>query len=200
LVLYSQEFDNAYWPKFQTTVTANSTTAPDGTATADSLVNDGANNYHGTRFAPFTANSEPKTLSVFFKANQITNVSISLTGSGGYLTNGAVATFDLTAGTVSKTGGAAYVSSSITALADGWYRCSLTAQNSGLIYGWFWLNSTNNPTYAGFGYETFAGTAGDSVFVWGAQLEARSSLTAYTPQPPSPSQTTSLSYRQPRLT
>jgi hypothetical protein len=179
LLLRSEEFDNAYWPKFQTTVTANSTTAPDGTTTADSLVNDGTNNYHGTRFAPFTANSEPKTLSVFFKANQITNVSISLTDSGGYLTNGAVATFDLTAGTVSKTGGAAYVSSSITALADGWYRCSLTAQNSGLIYGWFWLNSTNNPTYAGFGYETFSGTAGDLAYIWGAQLEQSSALGNY---------------------
>ena len=38
LALYSQDFDNAYWVKNQgATVTANSTTSPDGTTNADTL-------------------------------------------------------------------------------------------------------------------------------------------------------------------
>ena len=174
LLTYSQEFDNANWALFQTSITANSTTAPDGTTTADSLINDGTNNFHGTRFYnTIPSNTEPKTLSAFFKANQITNVSIALG-------NTSVATFDLTAGTVSKTAGVDYVSSSITALADGWYRCSLTSTAS--VFGFFWLNSTNNPTYDGSYFsETFAGTAGDLVYIWGAQLEARDTVTAYQP-------------------
>lgn len=44
LVQYSQQIDNAYWTKLNSTVTANSTTAPDGTTTADTLV---GNNYSG---------------------------------------------------------------------------------------------------------------------------------------------------------
>jgi hypothetical protein len=38
LFLYSQDFDSAAWPKTSATVTANSTTAPDGTATADTVI------------------------------------------------------------------------------------------------------------------------------------------------------------------
>ena len=37
LFQYSQELDNAYWSKFLGTFSANSTTAPDGTSTADTF-------------------------------------------------------------------------------------------------------------------------------------------------------------------
>jgi hypothetical protein len=38
LVSYSEQFDNAYWQKLNgATITSNSTTAPDGTLTADTL-------------------------------------------------------------------------------------------------------------------------------------------------------------------
>jgi len=38
LVKYSQDFNNAYWLKEAATVTANSTSAPDGTTTAELLL------------------------------------------------------------------------------------------------------------------------------------------------------------------
>jgi hypothetical protein len=50
LLLYSQEFDNAAWTKTSTTVTANSTTAPDGTTTADTLIPNTTNTYHAAYF------------------------------------------------------------------------------------------------------------------------------------------------------
>ena len=43
LLLYSQEFDNAWWKKNSSTVTANDTTAPDGTTTAEKLALGGVN-------------------------------------------------------------------------------------------------------------------------------------------------------------
>ena len=170
LLTKTEQFDDAVWVKYQASVAANSTVSPDGTTTADSLINDGTNNFHGLRNAPFAAFSSPVTHSVYAKAGTLSNISLSLTSANPYTTDGAVATFDLTAGTVSKTAGPAYVSSTITSVGNGWYRCSLTASNASLIYGWTWLNSTNNPTYAGFGYETFAGTAGQTVYLWGADL------------------------------
>jgi hypothetical protein len=38
LALYSEQFDNAYWAKSQATITANATTAPDGTLTAEKFI------------------------------------------------------------------------------------------------------------------------------------------------------------------
>jgi len=38
--LWSEQFDNAYWSKIRCTVTSNITTAPDGTLTADKLIED----------------------------------------------------------------------------------------------------------------------------------------------------------------
>lgn len=40
LVGYSEQFDNAAWTKARSSITANLATAPDGTATADKLVED----------------------------------------------------------------------------------------------------------------------------------------------------------------
>ena len=65
----SQTFDNAYWNKFQATITANSTTAPDGTNTADTFT-------EGTSTIPsLYVNAGDKkvneifTLSIYAKAN-----------------------------------------------------------------------------------------------------------------------------------
>jgi hypothetical protein len=40
LQVYSEEFDNGAWSKVRTTITANTIIAPDGTLTADKLVQD----------------------------------------------------------------------------------------------------------------------------------------------------------------
>jgi hypothetical protein len=40
LATYSEQFDNALWVKTRATITSNSTTAPDGTSTADKLIED----------------------------------------------------------------------------------------------------------------------------------------------------------------
>lgn len=44
LMGYTEDFSNAYWSKSGVTVTANDTTAPNGTLTADKIVFSGANN------------------------------------------------------------------------------------------------------------------------------------------------------------
>jgi len=46
LLTYSEQFDNAAWTKLQSSVTANSATAPDGTTTADSFIEDSSTNTH----------------------------------------------------------------------------------------------------------------------------------------------------------
>ena len=46
LLTYSEQFDNAYWPKLNSTITANSLTSPDGTVNASCKTID-LNSYAG---------------------------------------------------------------------------------------------------------------------------------------------------------
>ena len=47
LTNYSEEADNAWWAKQAVTISANTTTAPDGALTADSMVETAVSNSHG---------------------------------------------------------------------------------------------------------------------------------------------------------
>ena len=66
LVLQSQTFDNASWVKSNITVTANSTNAPDGTATADTIL---APTTSVNAIYQAISTSGVLTLSVYAKAN-----------------------------------------------------------------------------------------------------------------------------------
>ena len=71
LVTYSEQFDNAAWIKYEGTVTANATTAPDGTTTADAFIESTtATTDHRLTFAGASAAvGQNLTLSVYAKAN-----------------------------------------------------------------------------------------------------------------------------------
>lgn len=68
IALWSQQFENAVWTKTLTTVTANATTAPDGTTTADALVSSGAGNTFVHQQLTMAAASTTFTFSVYLKA------------------------------------------------------------------------------------------------------------------------------------
>lgn len=67
LLLRTEEFDHAYWTKRNSTITANATTAPDGTLTADKLVENTANAEHNVTYG-WTGTNQRLTLSVYAKA------------------------------------------------------------------------------------------------------------------------------------
>ena len=78
LLLRSEEFDNAYWGKTRSSVTANATTSPAGTLTADKLIEDTtASNSHQLVVSPVTA-SGIYTCSVYAKAAERTQAAIRL--------------------------------------------------------------------------------------------------------------------------
>jgi hypothetical protein len=161
LLLRSQEFDNASWTKNRATVTANATTAPDGTLTADKLVEDNtASNTHRT-FQNVSTTGQAYAFTVFAKASERNWMYLRIDRAG---PSTPAAWFDLSAGTVGtvNTG----LTAAIEALANGWYRCRIvvdtadTANNSiliGLATGDNVLNYTGDNT--------------SGLFIWGAQLE-----------------------------
>ena len=116
----SQEFDNAYWTKYQTSVSANSFISPDGTLNADKLIEDNSNSTHQLGRAISYNSGTTYTISVFAKSSD-RNLEIS---AGNTNTFPAKAIFDLSNGTVlSYTLG----NPSIENYGNGWYRCIITA-------------------------------------------------------------------------
>jgi len=164
LLTYSEQFDNAAWTKARSSISANATTAPDGTSTADKLVEDTtASNTHFIEAVVSTTSGTTYTFSVYVKAGERTKLALNA------YTNTSIATnFDLSAVTASNAYG------TITTLLGGWYRCSITFTSGFTGNGFFDIylrNASDTSTYTG------DGTSG--IYLFGAQLEAGAFATSY---------------------
>ena len=156
LLVRSQEFDNAAWTKVNSTVTANATTAPDGTTTAEKLVENSATDFHTVRpTAGVGTVTATECLSVFAKASERSWIALQLgTSRSAY--------FNLSAGTIGTTVGG--TTATMTALANGWYRCSIAGERVASQSNTILLASADNTA-------SYAGDGTSGVFIWGAQLE-----------------------------
>jgi hypothetical protein len=192
LVQRSEEFTNAYWIKLDVTATADVTTAPNGTATADKFI---ATNTASTRrllYANATLSAGLSIFSFYAKAAEYSLVR-TVDSAGG---SRWFASFDLTSGTVvgGTTGGAQFVSASISAVGDGWYRCWVVfnaAAGAGAIG---MVGYPAGATLDQFGV-LYAGNGVSGTFFWGAQLEQ----VTYQTTPGTYNATTSAAYYGPRF-
>lgn len=165
LLTYSEQFDNAAWTKSNCTVTANATTAPDGTVTADKLVEDSATTQKSIYQFATVSNGATCTASFYAKASTRTQVS-AVFYSGGTVYN---AVFNLSNGTfITSTGTGSYT---ITEYDSGWYRISITAVAANVSSALQISIYNNAMSYAG------DGTSG--LYIWGAQLEPGAFATSY---------------------
>lgn len=183
LLTYSEQFDSAAWLKQRSSISANATTAPDGTVTADKFVEDNtASNTHYVykNNVTITANTA-HTASIFLKAAERTFAVIELTD--GTSAQGAVVGVNLTTGELGtpyiRGSGSAQVAT-VTAYPNSWYRvtisCVVDAASTAadlVLYTATSLISSGYPIYSG------DGTSG--IYIWGAQLEAGAFATSYIP-------------------
>jgi hypothetical protein len=174
LVSYSEEFNNAYWDKQASSITADAAAAPDGTLTADRLIEAGGLGLHEVNVIKNLDPGKSYAISVYAKANTRTRVRVEgYTNSWDSLPQGI---FDLSSGNVVSSSGSS--AATIEAVGNGWYRCTVygipTESLSGCRYGLV----QSGTTYF------YSGDGASNLYIWGAQLE-EGSLSDYDPTGPS---------------
>ena len=173
LLTFTEQFDNAAWTASgQSSVTANTTTAPNGTTTADTYSSSGAAAFGREIVQSIAYASGSYTISCYVKAG---------TAGWAYLQIGVGAnvvrkSFNVSTGASGSTQtfgtGYAFVSSSISPdLGGGWYRLALTATTPAAT-----ANATIGLANADNGASI---STGQFNYIWGAQLETGSSATNY---------------------
>lgn len=162
LLTYSEEFDNAAWTKAgSSTVTANSTTAPDGTTTAETVNGAAGSQSYIIQIVP-TVSGLLYTLSLYAKAN--TTNFLQLAAGGSVFGVNVWANFDLSDGTVGSVG--SLTTASIHPVGSGWYRCVITGSAVvtsavGNMFGIIPVESSSSVRFP-----TNVGTT--SIYIWGA--------------------------------
>jgi hypothetical protein len=172
LLTYSSSFDNAAWPTFRSSVTANATISPDGNSNAEKLIQQsGANDAGGIYQSLTIANSTTYTYSFFAKAAGYNFCFARVSNSPSDFN----AWFNLETGVVGSTIGGV-ISSSIVPYGNGWYRCSMTftsVATSAQPHIYIANSNASDQTPGADGVK--------GIYAWGAQLEAGSYPTSYIP-------------------
>lgn len=172
-LLYSQEFDNAWWLKAHSVITANAATSPAGDTTAEQLTPNADNNTFSIYKSISFTSGNTYTQSIFAKANTYSAIGLEeQTNSGG----AKVTSFDLSNGTVGVVNAAH--TAGIEDFGNGWYRCSITyscTETANDFIGIRILETVNT------GSSSWTADGTSNLYLWGAQVEAGSFPTSYIP-------------------
>lgn len=163
LFLVPNDFSSATWGKGLVTVTANTTAAPDGQTTADTMVEQSGTGSH-TVFQNVSGlvAGEEYVLEVYIKASGRNKAYVEFAGAA-FTGTAPLANIDLVAETAVPGGGAA---ASIDEIAPGWFLCRTsavaTASGTATIYIAA-RNAAGALSYAGI-------AANPALILWGAQF------------------------------
>ena len=150
--------------------TQNAGIAPNGVQSAELVNETTGNGQHRFTTPTIPSAGGPVTVSIHVKPAGRNCVSLQV-GPGASM---AVANFNLTgSGSVTSTSGAIQ-GTSITALADGWYRISATSNGSNQYQARLALGNASCQT-------SYVGNASMGVYVWGMKVESGNTASPYQP-------------------
>ena len=165
LLTYSEDFSNAAWTKANATVTANSVVAPDGTTTADTLLETAVNSFHNVSLS-YTGGNVAYTYSVCLKASGRTQAVVAMSD---LITGDASIKVDLTTGVLTSTGLAVGswtgISSSVSSDASGFFRVTISG-----IRGAGTTTAIRVSVLNDGGSTSYLGDITKGICIWGADL------------------------------
>jgi len=172
LVSYSEQFDNASWSKLNSsTITANTSISPSGVQDADKYQASSLSFGGILRQSITITSGTTYTFSFFCKKDNYRYVGIRFNTA----INGVrVPTYDFDTDTL-NTQGATGVTLSRELFSNGWIRLILTYTTTTTV------GTTDIVIASANGNTETTLTGNESIFVWGAQLEAGSTATEYFP-------------------
>lgn len=182
--IWSEELDRGNWTKTNASVSANATIAPDGTLTADALIENttqGVGHFIGQSVTYGTGKTYTHSCYLKLYPGPITRyASVQLGNAGVFGTNTSISV-NLSNGAVIGTTGTG-ITTAVTDEGNGWYRVSISKQYTG---SGITSNSNINiiTTANASTYNDADGLSG--IYVWGIQWEESSGATDYDPTGPS---------------
>jgi hypothetical protein len=173
LYLRSQEFAVSPWDINNTSITANSTTSPDGNVNGSLFSANGTTSIKNLLQIVSVTSGSKYTMSIYAKKN--TNDFIQITSTATFLGSTTWANFDLNNGVLGTVGPGG--TATITSVGNGWYRCTLTgtATTTGTQNGGFYIVSSSTSARGE------SNSLDTSVYIWQAQLEQGSYATTLIP-------------------
>jgi hypothetical protein len=183
----SSALTTAPWNNTTVNVTLNAATAPDSTNTGVLVANKAASAAETGvwQTAVTVVANQPFTISISAKASATNYIAMVI----GEETTGSVGqVYDLANGVLGEqhiVSGGTFISATITSQGNGWYLCTLTAQNN-ITGSWFLpvelVSAASGNSYGTSGQPLLTAAANaDSVYVWGPQYTNGSVVKSYTP-------------------
>lgn len=173
LLLRSSELNSAPWGLVAATITANAIAAPDGTITAEKLIETAATSNHYVAQSVSLTEGQQYAYSQHVKAGERGHLLITANGSATLhsvainLANGAVA---------SATGSPQNIAAQ--SLQDGWWRVSFAFTAGATASIGLEVRLSLDGIWAN---RSYAGDGSSGAYVWGAQLETGTAASSYIP-------------------